>query len=192
MMELILANPHHLISTEQFMERIWGQDSDAEIHVVWVYISYLRKKLAAFPLSDVVNETALSFQALALTKDKSLETNVESMISMIGNEKQLRQLVSILLDNAMKYSDLHGRIRLELKKQPRSIRLTVENTTDGIQKETLDNMFERFYRGDPSHGPLSLEPHPVRDNDSSKAIAIAMHRLRVPLVKRILSPQLPA
>lgn len=104
-----------------------------------------------FPLSDVVNETALSFQALALTKDKSLETNVESMISMIGNEKQLRQLVSILLDNAMKYSDLHGRIRLELKKQPRSIRLMVENTTDGIQKETLDNMFERFYRGDPSH-----------------------------------------
>ena len=47
MMELLLANPHHLISTEQFMERIWGQDSDVEIHVVWVYISYLRKKLAA-------------------------------------------------------------------------------------------------------------------------------------------------
>ena len=47
MMELMLANPRHLISTEQFMERIWGQDSDAEINVVWVYISYLRKKLAA-------------------------------------------------------------------------------------------------------------------------------------------------
>ncbi len=48
MMELLLlANPRHLISTEQFMERIWGQDSDAEINIVWVYISYLRKKLAA-------------------------------------------------------------------------------------------------------------------------------------------------
>ena len=47
MMELLLNNPRHLISTEQFMERIWGQDSDAEINVVWVYISYLRKKLAA-------------------------------------------------------------------------------------------------------------------------------------------------
>ena len=47
MMELLLANPRHLISTERFMERIWGQDSDADIHVVWVYISYLRKKLAA-------------------------------------------------------------------------------------------------------------------------------------------------
>ena len=47
MMELLLNNPRHLISTEQFMERIWGQDSDAEINIVWVYISYLRKKLAA-------------------------------------------------------------------------------------------------------------------------------------------------
>lgn len=46
-MEFLLTNPHHLISTEQFMERIWGQDSDVEINVVWVYISYLRKKLAA-------------------------------------------------------------------------------------------------------------------------------------------------
>ena len=47
MMELLLNNPRHLISTEQFMERIWGQDSDAEINIVWVYISYLRKKLTA-------------------------------------------------------------------------------------------------------------------------------------------------
>ena len=47
MMELLLRNPHYLISSEQFMEKIWGYDSEAEINVVWVYISYLRKKLAA-------------------------------------------------------------------------------------------------------------------------------------------------
>ncbi len=46
MLELLLANPGQLISTERFMEKIWGYDSDAEINVVWVYISYLRKKLA--------------------------------------------------------------------------------------------------------------------------------------------------
>jgi len=45
MMELLMTNPRHLISTERFMEKIWGRDSDAEINVVWVYISYLRKKL---------------------------------------------------------------------------------------------------------------------------------------------------
>lgn len=46
MLELMLANPGQLISTERFMEKIWGYDSDAEINVVWVNISYLRKKLA--------------------------------------------------------------------------------------------------------------------------------------------------
>lgn len=47
MMEMMMANPKQLISTEHFMEKIWGYDSEAEINVVWVYISYLRKKLDA-------------------------------------------------------------------------------------------------------------------------------------------------
>ena len=47
MLELMMSNPHQLISSERFLERIWGYDSDTEINVVWVYISYLRKKLTA-------------------------------------------------------------------------------------------------------------------------------------------------
>ena len=47
MMEMLIANPGALISVEQFMEKIWGYDTDVEMKVVWVYISYLRKKLQA-------------------------------------------------------------------------------------------------------------------------------------------------
>ena len=47
MMEMLISNSGRLISTEQFMERIWGYETEAEINVVWVYISYLRKKLTA-------------------------------------------------------------------------------------------------------------------------------------------------
>jgi DNA-binding response OmpR family regulator len=47
MFEMLIANPKRLISTETFMEKIWGYDSDAEINVVWVYLSYLRKKLVS-------------------------------------------------------------------------------------------------------------------------------------------------
>lgn len=47
MMEILMSNPKHLISSERFMEKIWGYETDAEINVVWVYISYLRKKLGA-------------------------------------------------------------------------------------------------------------------------------------------------
>ena len=45
MMEMLMSNPGQTISTERFMEKIWGYDSETEINVVWVYISYLRKKL---------------------------------------------------------------------------------------------------------------------------------------------------
>ncbi len=47
MLEYMMQNPNMLISTERFMEKIWGYDSEAEINVVWVYISYLRKRLNA-------------------------------------------------------------------------------------------------------------------------------------------------
>ena len=47
MLEMLMTNPKRMISTQQFMERIWGYDAEAEINVVWVYISYLRKKLAS-------------------------------------------------------------------------------------------------------------------------------------------------
>ena len=47
MMEILMANPQHLVSTERLLERIWGYDTEAEVNVVWVYISYLRKKLSA-------------------------------------------------------------------------------------------------------------------------------------------------
>ncbi|MBO4696022.1 MAG: response regulator transcription factor [Lachnospiraceae bacterium] len=47
MMEFLMSNPHHIISADRFMEKIWGYESDVEINVVWVYISYLRKKLDA-------------------------------------------------------------------------------------------------------------------------------------------------
>ena len=46
-MEMLMSNPKRLVSSERFMEKIWGYDSEAEINVVWVYISYLRKKLTA-------------------------------------------------------------------------------------------------------------------------------------------------
>lgn len=47
MLEMLMVRPGQIISTERFMEKIWGYDSEAEVNVVWVYLSYLRKKLTA-------------------------------------------------------------------------------------------------------------------------------------------------
>ena len=57
MMELLMRHPRQVVPTEQFMDRIWGYDSEAEINVVWVYISYLRKKLNALKADIAIKAT---------------------------------------------------------------------------------------------------------------------------------------
>lgn len=57
MMEMLMRNPGNVIQTEQFLERIWGYDSDSEINVVWVNISYLRKKLKALDANIQIKAT---------------------------------------------------------------------------------------------------------------------------------------
>ena len=52
-----MCNPYQLISSERFLEKIWGYDSETEINVVWVYISYLRKKLATLHANIQIKAT---------------------------------------------------------------------------------------------------------------------------------------
>ena len=106
--------------------------------------------LIDFPLSDVVTEAASSFQALARTQGKVFETDIQPMIVCHGDEKAIRQLVGLLLDNALKYSPEGGRVSLSLAKQSRGARLTVYNTAESVDPATLDRLFDRFYRADAS------------------------------------------
>ena len=103
-----------------------------------------------FPVSDLVEEAAAAFQALAKTQGKQLSCHIQPMLSMVGDEKAIRQLVSILLDNAIKYSDSGGRIELTLEKQKNMIRLSVFNTARSVPRESLPRLFDRFYRADQS------------------------------------------
>ena len=68
MMELLMRHPTQVVSTEQFMDRIWGYDSDAEINVVWVYISYLRKKLGALNADVAIKATRNVGYSLEVSK----------------------------------------------------------------------------------------------------------------------------
>ncbi|MDO4523186.1 MAG: response regulator transcription factor [Eubacteriales bacterium] len=57
MLEMMMSAPKNVISSERFMEKVWGYDSEAEINVVWVYISYLRKKLASLNANIQIKAT---------------------------------------------------------------------------------------------------------------------------------------
>ena len=104
-----------------------------------------------FPFSETVSEAASSFQALAQTQNKDFQCEIQPLLSLRGDERAIQQLVSILLDNALKYSPEGGTVRLTAQKQNKVLLLSVANTTENeISKEYLSLLFERFYRTDPS------------------------------------------
>ena len=70
LMEIFMANPHRIFSAERLMEKIWGFDTEAEINVVWVYVSYLRKKLAAIGANVVIKASRNIGYSLEETNDK--------------------------------------------------------------------------------------------------------------------------
>lgn len=103
-----------------------------------------------FPLSDVVEEIFHTFQAPAKLQEKTLTGVITPMLSMKGDERAIRSLMTILLDNAMKYSDEKGRVTVTLERQRNRIRLSVYNTTEHISGEQIAHLFDRFYRTDDS------------------------------------------
>ena len=103
-----------------------------------------------FPFSDVVEEVAQSFQNLATVQKKVFQMDIKPMVSIKGDEKSIRQLISILLDNAVKYCGENGNIRLSVWKKGKSTMMSVYNTTKEMKKENLDHLFDRFYRTDES------------------------------------------
>ena len=107
-------------------------------------------QLLDFPLSDVVEETIQSFQNVAKAQGKSFMVDIEPMISFCGDEKSIRKLITVLLDNALKYTPSGGEIRCALKRQKSSVQFWVYNTAETITKEQIPYLFDRFYRTDAS------------------------------------------
>lgn len=100
-----------------------------------------------FSLSAAVADTVSEFRPLAEARGKALSAAVGEEIFYRGSEEELRRLVSILLDNAVKYCDEGGEIQVALT-QRRRVVLTVENNCRGVESLELEKLFHRFYRGD--------------------------------------------
>ena len=119
-----------------------------------IYLSRMEEdvpvQMIEFPLTDVVSEMAQSFFAVAKSQNKTFDVSLQPMLTLSGDEKAIRKCVSVLLDNALKYSPEGGVIRLRLQKEGKQIRLSVYNTAEQVQKGNADRLFDRFYRADAS------------------------------------------
>ena len=103
-----------------------------------------------FPFSDLTEEVILSFYAPAKTKNIVINQTISPAIFYCGEEESIRKLVTILMDNAIKYSPEGEEIIVSLRKQGRSIILKISNKAENLSDESIDHMFDRFYRSDPA------------------------------------------
>ncbi|HHV09285.1 MAG TPA: HAMP domain-containing histidine kinase [Clostridiales bacterium] len=105
------------------------------------------KEFQTFNLSKVVVNAVLTMDSVAYEQQKELSTGITENIFYYGEQDKIKELVIILLDNAIKYSDEKGRVKVSLYEKNKRAVLEVFNTGPIIPKEEGDKIFERFYRG---------------------------------------------
>ena len=101
-------------------------------------------------LSKIVEMSVLTFESLMYENKIELEYDIQKDINIKCNSSQIKQLVAIIIDNAIKHSETNGKISIALKKQKNDTVLTVSNRGKEIPKEIREKIFERFYRADES------------------------------------------
>ena len=101
-------------------------------------------------LSKMLSDTLLVFEVVIFEKGLILEEDIVNDIFINGEKDQIKKLISILMDNAIKYTNDNGKILVSLKAERNKAKLIIKNTGEGIKKEHLEKIFERFYRVDDS------------------------------------------
>lgn len=103
-----------------------------------------------FSISEAVTDTAGSFSDFAQSKGHTIRVTAAPALSYCGDEAAVRQLVSILLDNAIKYAAPETEIQVSLEQLKRGVKLTVTNVCEQVPEGDPDRLFDRFYRPDVS------------------------------------------
>ena len=106
--------------------------------------------MGTIDLSDILKSEALTFEAVAFEKNITMEDNIDDGLTLEASAKHMTQLIRILLDNAVKYANEGGSIRVSAHRRVDEIVLSVSDTGSFIPEKDREKIFERFYRADES------------------------------------------
>ncbi|MBC8060356.1 MAG: HAMP domain-containing histidine kinase [Clostridiaceae bacterium] len=137
----------HYIKSE--VERMTKLTNDL-LYLAQVDHSDIKLISTDFDLSETIENVILTMEASIFENNILLDYNIEPNVKSHGNSEQIKQVIMILLDNALKYTDPKGKISLVLKKYNNKAIMTISNTGKGIPEEYIDKIFHRFYRADKS------------------------------------------
>ena len=135
-------------------------------------------KRVVFPVSDLAEEAVRSYNALALDSGKHFTYDITPDLTCCGDASSVRQLFTILLDNAFKYSSGKGNIDFKLYSSGSYIVLIVSNDVDNIDKNLTDRMFDRFYRADSTSAKIT-----------DMVLVFQLQRLLFPSITEVLKPK---
>ena len=103
-------------------------------------------KKVNFFFNKLVTEIMEQYEDIAAFQEKSMASYAPEQVSCLGDQEQIHQMLVILIDNALKFTDVGGEIRLSCVKAATSIVLAVEDNGVGIPKEDIPKIFDRFYQ----------------------------------------------
>ena len=178
--DIILSHPEETVEDQQkWLHYI--KDETVRMSDLIGNMLYLAKSdeqdakavLSEVDLSSAAFEASLPFESVCFENGKTLDIDIEHGITVKCDEKSIKQLIVILLDNANKYSNDHGIIRLRVHADQDRAYISVYNTGEPIPKECIPHLFERFFRVDKSRSReqggsglgLSIAKHIIEMNE---------------------------
>ena len=152
---LIMSDPQASVASQMK----WVESTETEAHVMQDLVNdmlFLAKseferqgeELGRVDFSDIVQATTLQFESVAFERNVLIEDRIASGVYVRGDATRLQRLTGTLVDNACKYSDENGQVKVELANLGQTCRLTVMNTGPEIDPDDLPHLFDRFYRSD--------------------------------------------
>jgi signal transduction histidine kinase len=156
--DVLLSNPEESVKSQEKWVSYIQMESRRMSKLVenLLYLAKLENRgkadiFSCFDLSEAVMSVVLPFETVAFEQGKTLESDVPKALFFYGDSERIKQLVSILLDNAVKYSHAEGRIKITVSElSEKKLRIEVANTGDPIPEKYQHKVFERFFRVDPS------------------------------------------
>lgn len=107
-------------------------------------------ELKTWNASETIMDAVTSFEAPAVTKQIALQSDIAEELHMEGDAARIHQPVSLLVDNAVKYTPEGGKIHIFWRKNGKKAEFSVQNTCDTLPEGDLNRLFDRFYRADVS------------------------------------------
>lgn len=156
-LELVLGNPDETVESQKDWLENALVESKRMAKIVDDLLTLSRAdahqqilQLRRFMIDKVLKEVAESFELVAINQNITLSTDIQSEIEFFGDSDRIKQLFIILIDNALKYINSEGHVSIELRQIEKFIEIKVADTGEGIEKEHLEKIFDRFYRIDKS------------------------------------------